>query len=228
MGTLDGPGVRYVLFLQGCPIRCCYCHNPETWPLSGGSLEDSAEIAEKMLRYRSYFGAEGGVTLSGGEPLLQGEFCCDLMDRLAAEGIGTALDTSGMVQDDWAMRALEKCALILLDIKMTNEADYEKYTRGSLQKALDFLDAAERLGKPAWLRQVILPGINDTEESILKLRRIAREHRNVQRVELLPLRKLCLEKYESLGIPFPLKDSPTPTLAQMKTLQALVDSESED
>ena len=162
-GTVDGPGVRAVVFMQGCPLRCVCCHNPETWSFSGGEETTAEQLCARLLRYRGYFGTRGGVTVSGGEPLLQAEFVRGLFALLKRHGINTALDTSGCTLEK-AETLLEVTDLVLLDIKYTDPDSYLRYTGCKMEKPLRFLELAQRTGTPVWIRQVIIPGLNDTEE----------------------------------------------------------------
>ena len=204
-GTVDGPGVRYVVFMQGCSLRCIYCHNPETWDMNGEEYTVD-EVLSKVLRYRSYFKEKGGITISGGEPLLQVEFVTELLKRCKDAGINTAIDTAGNINFDKVSRLLEFTDLVLLDIKFTTEEEYFKYTGGSLKKTLKFLDLCNSLNIPVWIRQVIVPEINDNIKKIKELAKIIKKYDNIKKVELLPFKKLCIEKYDSLGIEFPLRD----------------------
>ncbi len=218
MGTLDGPGVRFVAFLQGCPLRCVYCHNPETWAANDGFSIDSADLVKRAQRYVPYFGSTGGLTLSGGEPLCQSEFVEDILKRCRSLGIHTALDTAGGMADDHALRTALEADLILLDIKFTDEKNYQRYTGGSLGHVIGFLDGLSRAGKAVWIRHVVIPGINDSRGDIARLWALLRGYPVIQRVELLPFRKLCIPKYEKLKIPFPLKDTPQASPELMKEL----------
>ena len=206
MGAVDGPGIRFVVFLQGCPLCCAYCHNPDTWDRDGGDEYSVDEVLQKALRCRSYFGEQGGVTVSGGEPLLQWKFVSELFRRLKAEGIHTALDTSGIGSLDGARQVLEYTDLVLCDLKFPAEDEYEKYCKGSLRQVLSFLELTEKRNVPLWIRHVVVPGLTDSEESASEIVRLAGQYGNLEKVELLPFRKLCIPKYEALGIPFPLKD----------------------
>ena len=218
LGTLDGPGIRYVVFMQGCPLRCSCCHNPDTWDFSGGTEWLASDILENLLRYKSYFGTEGGITVSGGEALAQSQFVFELFTLCKNEGIHTCLDTSGCILDDEAKKLLTVTDLVLLDIKFTNEQDYHKYVKGSYQKTLKFLDYLEDNKIDTWLRQVIIGGINDTPENIELLSDISKSHTCVKKTELLAFRKLCTTKYESLGIEFPFKNIPETTKEQIEKL----------
>lgn len=206
MGTLDGPGVRFVVFFQGCPLRCVCCHNPETWIKDGGKEYSATEVAEKMLNYKEYFGSAGGITLSGGEPLMQSEFATEIFKISKQNGINTCLDTSGCIIDRHTEKLLEYTDYCLLDIKYTNEEDYEKYTGISMKNPLEFLNLLNRHSIPTRIRQVIIPGLNDSIESVKKLNSL--KYPCVKEIELLPFRKLCTSKYEKLNIPFPLNGTP--------------------
>lgn len=217
MGTLDGPGVRCVVFLQGCPLRCICCHNPDTWDPDGGSVQTVPAVMERVLRYRSYFGREGGLTVSGGEPLYQPEFVAELFEACRAAGIHTCLDTSGYRLDRAAERVLDVTDLVLLDLKMTTEEEYRRYTGISLQGPLRFLEELERRRIPTWLRQVVIPGIQDNDGNLQRLAKLS-DRSCVQRVELLAFRKLCLEKYHQAGIPFLLETVPETSEAAIRDL----------
>ncbi len=212
LGTLDGPGVRCVVFLQGCPLRCIYCHNPDTWDKSKGMAMSAQEVLERVTRYRAYFGNNGGITVSGGEPLLQAEFVTEIFARCQEEGIHTVLDTSGHgVQKESLTPLLEKTDMVLLDLKMTTEQDYIQNTGGSLKKVMDFLDELEQRKIPVWIRQVVVPGVTDSQENLIRLAQLLAGKKSVQKVEFLPFRKLCQEKYEQMEIPFPLGRTPEAT-----------------
>ncbi len=207
LGTVDGPGLRCVVFTSGCPLRCSYCHNPETWKVDGGEAVDSKEIAEKIIRLYPYI-KNGGVTFSGGEPCVQSEFICDVISQITQTKLHIALDTSGSVLNDSAIKLISMCDLIMLDIKFTSGEDYQKYTGGSLSDTLKFLDKCRELNKEVWVRHVVVPTLNDNDGDIKRLVKIIEPYDNISRVELLPFKKLCLEKYEGLGISFPLTDIP--------------------
>ena len=208
LGTVDGPGVRSVVFLQGCPLRCICCHNPDTWDFEAGDKKSVDELVEKVLRYTTYYGNNGGVTVSGGEPLMQSEFVTELFKKLKIYGVNTALDTSGCVLDENVKDLLHFTDLVLLDYKYTNEEDYLKYTKMEMHKVQMFLQYLERINKPTWIRYVVIPNLNDYESSIKKIFDLQEKYSCIEKIELLPFRKLCLEKYENMGIDFPLKDTP--------------------
>lgn len=208
LGTVDGPGVRAVIFMQGCPLRCICCHNPDTWDFSGGTEYSADELVKKVLRYQPYYGRDGGVTVSGGEPLMQAEFLAELFSSLQKHGIHTALDTSGCLLDDSVKELLEHTDLVLLDFKYTSEDDYFKYTKMEMSKACAFLEYLESIKKPTWLRYVVIPSLNDDDRAVEKLFELKGRYSCIKKVELLPFRKLCLEKYENMGIDFPLSHIP--------------------
>lgn len=211
LGTVDGPGIRFVVFLQGCHLRCKCCHNPDTWDTSAGKEISPAELFEKVKRYREYFGQEGGITLSGGEPLLQAEAAYELLRLCKEAGINTCIDTSGAVMNESVKKLLSVTDRVLLDIKYTNDVDYRKNVGCSMNSVMDFLGYIDSQAIPTTLRQVIIPTLNDTEENITRLISVRNSHSCVDSVELLPFRKLCETKYDNLGISFPLYEVPEPT-----------------
>lgn len=202
MGTVDGPGVRYIVFMQGCPIRCIYCHNPETWDINGGDKYSTDEVFEKIKRYIPYFQNNGGVTFSGGEPLLQNDFINEILLKCKKENIHTVIDTSGMVPLAHCKDILDNANLIILDIKANNNEEYKSICGGSLDMVLEKLDYLEKIKKPVWIRRVILPTLNDSVESIEQLALIIKKYHCIEKVELLPFRKLCIEKYRELNLNF--------------------------
>lgn len=208
LGTVDGPGLRYVVFLQGCPLRCVYCHNPDTWDTAGGAVMDTEELVEKILRCRPYFGAEGGVTVSGGEPLLQAGFVTQLFARLKQEGVHTALDTSGAGDLGKAPALLAVTDLVLLDLKFPTEEGYRQHCRGSLGQTEAFAALVAEKQVPLWVRHVVAPGLNDTLEDMAAVKSWAQRQPTLEKIEWLPFHNLCLEKYQQLGVPFPLANTP--------------------
>lgn len=219
LGTLDGPGVRFVAFLQGCPLRCACCHNPETWDRDGGEDYTPEELLSKVLRYRGYFGENGGVTLSGGEPLMQRDFAAAFFRLCRENGISTCLDTSGCLPAGEVLDCTDYC---LLDIKYTNDADYRRFVGCGMDAPLRFLKELDARNVPTRLRQVVIPTVNDTEENVRALAAVAAAHPCVREVELLPFRKLCEEKYRQLNIPFPFADLPETSPKTIEKLKPLL------
>ena len=219
LGTVDGPGVRAVVFGAGCPLRCVYCHNPDTWDIGSADTLEHTELAERIIRLYPYI-KDGGVTFSGGEPCTQAEFFSELAKILKARGLHIALDTCGEIFTPAVEELLDSVDLVLLDVKMTTEADYRRYTGGSLGKVMSTLARLEAFKKEVWIRHVVVPGINDTREDIARLAKLIREFSCVSRVELLPFKTLCREKYKNLGIPFLLEDTEAMSKERLAELEA--------
>ena len=222
-GTVDGPGVRYVVFMQGCSLRCACCHNPETWALDGGEERTVGEIFDMILRYRSYFGRDGGVTISGGEPLLQDEFVFALFTLCRQASIHTCLDTSGCVIGKKAEKVLSVTDLVLLDLKYATEEKYRRYVGCALDTPLSFLRILTLRNIPVWIRQVIVRGVNDSRDDLLQTKNLLAQAPNVQKIELLPFRRLCLEKYRSMQIEFPFGDIPDTTDEEIARAYAILE-----
>ena len=222
LGTVDGPGIRFVVFLKGCNLRCGCCHNPDTWDMKGGKEYTPEEIVEKAKRYKEYFGKEGGITLSGGEPLLQAEFAKEVFALCKQNDINTCLDTSGSLLNDEVKELLSFTDRVLLDIKYTTDENYKKHVGCSLSRPLEFLNYLEKQKTPTTVRQVIIPTLNDNEDNISKLKDIINAHSNIDKIELLPFRKICQVKYDNLGIPFPFADVPEPGKEIMNKLNGLI------
>lgn len=222
LGTLDGPGVRCVVFLQGCPLRCQYCHNPDTWKIKTGTRLSVKELLKRVLRCKPYFGCDGGVTVSGGEPLLQAGFVTEFFKACKENGIHTALDTSGCIWDERINDLLSVCDLCLLDIKALSESAYQKLCGGSFAQTMTFLKKLQKKNIPVWIRHVVVPGYNDTEQDIMKLKAAIADYTCIKKVELLPFQNLCIEKYNALGISFPFADTPQLEQNVLQKLQALL------
>ena len=222
MGTVDGPGVRSVVFTEGCPLRCIYCHNPDTWERKEQSLMESEELAERLLRFYPYI-KDGGVTFSGGEPCLQADFICETVEYLKSKkDIHVAIDTCGEVYNSDVERLLGLSDMVLLDVKMTCEEDYKRYTGGSLERVMSFLDRLEKLNMDTWIRHVVVPEINDREEDVIRLGKLLGRYRCIKKIELLPYKNLCIEKYKQLNIPFKLKNTPPMSAARIEELSLLL------
>lgn len=221
LGTVDGPGIRFVTFLMGCPLRCVYCHNPDLWG-DGGEKYTAQQVVEKAIKYKDYFGEKGGITLSGGEPLMQADFCREVFILAKKQGLNTCLDTSGCVLNEGVKNLLKETDRVLLDIKFLTEEKYQKYVGCSFNKVKQFLEYLNQQEIKTTVRQVIIPGLNDSEEDITALKDFTKNYPCVDKIELLPLKKICQVKYDNLGIEFPLKDTPTPTKEQMEKLNKIL------
>lgn len=202
--TLDGVGIRYAIFFQGCPLRCKVCHNPDTWNFAGGDIYSAREIFEKVVRYKPYFKKGGGITVSGGEPLLQAKFLVELFTLFRREGINIAIDTSGAYMNDDVKEAVKLADMIILDLKFPSEEEYREHVKGSLKHTLDFLDYALSLKKEVWIRTVIIPNINDTFDAIDKYVELVKG-RDIAKYELLGFHTMGFYKYKELGIENPLE-----------------------
>ncbi len=222
LGTVDGPGVRFVVFLQGCNLRCKCCHNPDTWEMNTGTEYSPEEIVAKALRYKSYFGKEGGITLSGGEPLLQIDFASEIFSLCRERGINTCLDTSGSISPDKAEKLLKVTDRVLLDIKYTNDGDYRENVGCDMKRVIEFLAKLQEMNIPVTVRQVIIPGVNDNEENIEKLKEILSGFSVVDKIELLAFRKICQTKYDNMGIDFPFGNLPECSARIIDKLKALL------
>ncbi len=215
LGSFDGPGLRTVVFLSGCPMRCKYCHNPDMFGEASGEKMSVNAVVEKCLRYRAY-NRGGGVTLSGGEPLLQTEFVTDLLKAFKVRRGHTALDTAGSVYSE---EALSLASLVILDIKHTNEAAFKELCGFSPDNMLRTLEYLKKQRKRFWVRQVIVPGITDGEDNIRKLKVMAT---GAEKIELLPYHKMGVYKWEKLGLSYPLAGVSEPTAETMQRLNALL------
>ena len=199
MGLVDGPGIRSVIFLQGCRLRCRYCHNPDTWDPNGGSLCTAEVLMQKLKRFKPYYGSKGGVTFSGGEPLLQSGFLLELLKLCRSEGISACLDTAGCGAGNYE-EILKYTDLVIFDVKHFTAKGYERVTGQSPDEAAVFLDAVQKSGTPMWIRHVAVPGLTDGDSHFEGLRQFLKTLRGVERVELLPYHVLGVPKYRELGI----------------------------
>ena len=207
LGLVDGPGIRVVVFMQGCPLRCLFCHNPDTWIKDQNHKMTSQELVSFLTKYKNYFGEDGGVTFSGGEPLLQSEFLLETLKLCKKEGIHTAIDTSG-VGEELIEEILEYTDLVILDIKAIDEENYKKMTGLSMNLFNNFLQKCIDKNKKIWVRQVVVPNINDTIEYMKELKKFINKIPNVEKIELLPYHTKGISKYKELNIPYRLKDTP--------------------
>lgn len=220
-GAVDGPGIRTVFFLQGCPARCAYCHNPDSWKADGGRDVEIDEIVHRAKRGLPYYGDEGGVTFSGGEPLLQGKFLREAIKALKAEGIGSAIDTSGTYFDEDSEAAIAEAELLLLDIKHTDPDKFRELTGRDQDPLFQVIEVVNRLEKPVWIRQVIVPGFNDDETYIEALNAFLSQINTIKKVELLGYHNLAEKKYEKLGIAYKLKGMKPMNAQRLTELRAL-------
>ena len=207
LGLVDGPGIRTVVFLSGCKLRCKYCHNPEMWKLQNPNYTPE-ELVKKIIKNKPYFkSSNGGVTFSGGEPLLQSDFLIEVCKLLKKENIHIALDTSGVGNGNYE-EILSYVDLILLDIKHITPSGYKELTNHKIDESLKFIEALNKSGKPVIIRQVIVPGIIDNEEYLKGLKEQLKKIKNIQKIEFLPYHTLGINKYKELGIPYPLENIP--------------------
>ncbi len=229
MGTYDGPGLRLVVFLQGCPFRCLYCANPDTIAFEGGNPTEPDEILRMAVAQKPFFGKRGGVTFSGGEPTAQAETLIPLVRKLKENGINVCIDTNGGIWNKSVEELLGITDLVLLDVKQFNPDRHAALTGKSNERTLKTALWLEEHGKPFWLRYVLVPGISDDEEDILSLcRHFGHDpqsgkggYRMIERVEILPYHTLGVNKYESMGIDYRLKETPLNTPEQLEKARML-------
>ncbi|MBE6154238.1 MAG: pyruvate formate lyase-activating protein [Firmicutes bacterium] len=222
MGLKDGPGIRTVIFLNGCKLRCKYCHNPETWLKQENNISVN-ELVEKILRYKNYYGEDGGVTLSGGEPLLQIDFIIELCKKLKENNINIALDTSGTGIGKYD-EILKYIDLVLFDIKDTTPEGFKDLTGTSIEESQKFITILNETKIPVWIRQVIIPGYNDNYEYMHKLNDYIKEIRNVEKIELLPYHNMAISKYNDLNIDYPLLDTSNMDKLKCNELESYINS----
>jgi pyruvate formate lyase activating enzyme len=218
---VDGPGIRLVFFLAGCPLRCIYCENPDTWCAHAGQEMRIEEADALMGRFAGFISvAGGGVTASGGEPLAQAEFTRALFERAKERGLHTALDTSGFLGHRAGDELLDVTDLVLLDVKAGSDWMHRRLTGRGLQPTLQFAERLAVRGQRVWVRYVLVPGYNDDFDDVDRVAGFTASLGNVERVDVLPFHKLGAGKYDALGIPFPLADSPVPTPELVETVKA--------
>lgn len=219
-GTVDGPGTRYVLFLSGCPLRCQYCHNPDTRGRSGGTLRSVDEVVEDILRYRNFI-RRGGLTISGGEPLMQPDFVRAVFKKVKAAGIHTAIDTSGFLGHLADDEMLVDTDLVLLDIKSGLPETYREVTGVALEPTLQFAKRLDAMGKPVWIRFVLVPGLTDAPENVRAIAQFVAGLGNVERVEVLPFHQFGISKYAELGMDYPLVETPAAEDSDVERARAI-------
>ena len=227
-GTVDGPGIRFVTFLQGCPLRCQYCHNPDTW-LSGGTEYSAEDVAKRILRYRNYFGEKGGATVSGGEPLLQIDFVIELFTILKEKGIHTCVDTSGITfkaDDEKSVekhkKLLEVTDLVLLDVKHIDDKAHRELTGMSNENTLAFAKFLSDHGKATWIRYVLVPTKTDDDGAMKRLKAFIDTLQSVEKVEVLPYHTMGEVKYQKLGYEYPLKGVEPPTKERVENARKIL------
>jgi pyruvate formate lyase activating enzyme len=211
-GTVDGPGIRFILFTTGCPLRCQYCHNPDTWHLKNGRHVSVDEVMEEIEKYADFLNdAGGGVTISGGEPLFQDKFLANILRRCKDRGIHTALDTSGFLVGRMTRQMLDDTDLVLLDIKSVDPNTYQRVTGVKLEPTLKFARRLSDIGKPIWLRFVLVPDLTDDFDEVESLAEFAATLKSMERVEVLPFHKMGEHKWEALGLKYKLGDTEPPS-----------------
>ena len=213
-GTVDGPGIRYVAFLQGCPLRCLYCHNPDSWKLRAGRTIHASELVADAMQYRRFM-RHGGVTFSGGEPLVQSAFVANAFARLHKLGVHTAVDTSGIIPVEQCRDALDVTDLVILDIKALDPELCKKVSGSDNRNALEMLSWLAENEKPVWIRHVVVPGYTDNLDDIEELAQFLRQYKNVQRVDLLRFHQMALHKWDNLDVQYTLRDLDPPPSAHM-------------
>lgn len=221
-GAVDGPGLRYIVFTQGCPLRCQYCHNPDTWKPSDGKEMSTEELIEDIVKYKTFMNASnGGVTVSGGEPFVQPAFLKDLLMKCKAEGLHTTIDSSGYVDLMTADPILDYTDLVLLDIKSYNRDVFKSLTGVDLDRTLAFAKHLESRGIPIWIRYVFVPGLTDNKEDIEHLAEFLTTLSNVQRIDILPFHKMGEYKWEQLGYTYTLTDTKEPSIEETNEAVAI-------
>ncbi|UUV99421.1 pyruvate formate-lyase-activating protein [Vagococcus luciliae] len=228
LGTVDGPGVRFIVFMQGCKMRCQFCHNPDTWKIGGGREVTTDEILEEALRYKSYWGEDGGITISGGEPLLQLDFIIDLFKKAKKHGIHTTVDTCGKpftFDEPFFSKfneMLKYTDLFLFDIKHIDQQGHKELTMHTNDNILEMAKYLSDIGQPVWIRHVLVPQRTDYDEYLIRLDNFIKELKNVDKVEVLPYHTMGLFKWKDLGIDYPLKGIDPPTQERVKNAQELL------
>lgn len=227
-GLVDGPGVRYVVFLQGCKMRCKFCHNPETWSADGGEEYTAEELFKKAYRYKNYWKQNGGITVSGGEPLLQIDFVTEFFRLAKQKGVNTVLDTAGQPfseNDEWLEKfkaLMEYTDLVMLDLKEMDGNLHHDLTGFGNENVLKMAQWLSDNNKPMWIRHVLVPGVTDSESGLREMKRFVDTLNCVERVEILPYHTLGMFKWEKLGIPYPLDGVRTPTDEEVKKAEEIL------
>ncbi len=230
-GSVDGPGVRYIIFLSGCAMRCQFCHNPDTWKMSEGTEYTTDELLEKAIRYKAYWGDEGGITVSGGEPLLQIDFLIELFRKGKVMGINTCLDTSGNPYTESEpfhskfVELMKYTDLVMLDIKHIDDEGHKILTKTSNKNILAMARELSDMGVPMWIRHVLVPERNDYDEYLIKLREFIDTLKTVKKVEVLPYHTLGVHKWHTLNIPYELEGIDPPTKDRIANARKILGAE---
>ena len=233
-GSVDGPGVRFIIFFSGCPLRCKYCHYPDTWDMAKGKLYTADELLNEALSCKAYWGAKGGITVSGGEPLMQLDFLLELFTKAKEKGVNTCIDTAGgpfTKEGDWFekfKKLMEVTDILLMDIKHIDEEEHIKLTGRTGKNIIEMFRYLDEIKKPIWIRHVLVPGITDNDEYLLRTRDFIRTLSNVQRVEILPYHGLGAMKYKDLGIDYVLKDTESPSAERVANAKKILECEKYD
>lgn len=228
-GTVDGPGIRFVVFTQGCPLRCKFCHNPDTWKIGAGDERSVDDLIKEIVRYKNYFGLNGGLTISGGEPLVQLDFITELSKAAVKNGVNVAVDTSGYLFDETSPEKIKKfdelnkyVDLYLLDIKHIDDDKHRMLTGVSNKHTLAFAKYLSESGKKMWIRHVLVPGITDDDDALIRLKEFVDTLKTVEKVEVLPYHTMGVPKYEKLGIDYPLKGVEPPSKERVMNAKRLL------
>ena len=228
-GSVDGPGIRFIIFFAGCPLRCKYCHNPDTWDMMKGKQYTADELLDEAITCREYWGTKGGITVSGGEPLAQIDFLLELFTKAKERGINTCIDTAGgpfTREGEWFekfKRLMNVTDVLLMDIKHINEEEHIKLTGHTGKNIIEMFRYLDEINKPVWIRHVLVPGITDNDEYLIQTRDFIRTLGNVQRVEVLPYHGLGAMKYKDLGIDYVLKDTNSPTAERVQNARKILE-----
>ncbi len=219
-GTVDGPGIRYIIFTSGCKLRCQYCHNPDTWKMKDGKETTSSELVKDIIRYKTYMTSTGGgVTISGGEPLLQPEFILSLINELHENGLEVAIDTCGFPKIEDVKHVVDAADLILLDIKSYIPETYKQVTKQDIQPTLAFAEYLQKTNKRTWLRFVYVPGLTDAPENIEGLAKYISTMQNIELVEVLPFHKFGEHKWAEMGLDYQLANTEEPSKEQTEQVR---------
>ncbi len=233
-GAVDGPGVRYIIFLSGCPMRCLFCHNPDTWEIGKGEKHEASDLIEEALSCRSYWGKKGGITISGGEPLVQIDFLLELFTIAKEKGINTCIDTAGSpfsrnpVWFEKFERLVELTDTFLMDIKIMDPEKHKALTGVSNENIIDMFHYLDEKKKDVWIRHVLVPGWSDNDAYLTQARDFIRTLGNIKRVEILPYHTLGVMKYKSLGIPYPLEGVDSPTAERIQNARTILECDRYD